>query len=130
MTIEVPCREYQGSSNADGYGIRQGHAGRRFGTKYVHRQVWIMAHGPIPPGMVVMHSCDNRLCFRLDHLSLGTQAENHADMVAKGRHAVPPPRVRSHCPHGHEYTDENTAVHSGSKRCRECYRIRNREARS
>jgi hypothetical protein len=34
---------------------------------------------------VVMHACDNPRCFRLDHLRLGTQADNMADMRVKGR---------------------------------------------
>jgi HNH endonuclease len=36
-----------------------------------------------------------------------------------------PPRAETtHCPHGHEYTDENTAVYNGSRYCRECSHIR------
>lgn len=30
---------------------------------------------------------------------------------------------KTHCPHGHEYTPENTMQISGSRRCRECNRI-------
>lgn len=58
------------------------------GTKVVgaHRAMMI-AHGHnIPPGAVVMHRCDNPLCVNIDHLSVGTQADNMDDMKAKGRH--------------------------------------------
>lgn len=55
---------------------------------YAHRWVWEAVNGPIPKGMVVRHKCDNRLCYRLSHLELGTQADNVADMVAHG-HAGP-----------------------------------------
>lgn len=41
--------------------------------------------GPLPAGVNVLHHCDNPPCFRFDHLFLGTQADNVADMVAKGR---------------------------------------------
>ena len=35
--------------------------------------------------MIVMHACDNPPCFLYGHLRLGTQADNMADMAAKGR---------------------------------------------
>jgi len=76
------CREYMGYRDPKGYGQR---ARGRWGTGQVHRQVWIMAFGPIPPGLVVMHTCDNPPCFLLAHLRLGTTTENQADMAAKGR---------------------------------------------
>ncbi|WP_217901369.1 MULTISPECIES: HNH endonuclease signature motif containing protein [unclassified Rhodococcus (in: high G+C Gram-positive bacteria)] len=38
---------------------------------------------------------------------------------------VPPPRSPRHCPHGHEFTPENTALNNrGSRYCRECNRIK------
>ena len=50
---------------------------------------WIFTHGPIPSGIEVCHSCDNPPCCRIDHLFLGTPADNSADMVAKGRAFTP-----------------------------------------
>ena len=38
-------------------------------------------------GLVVMHSCDNRICVNPHHLVLGTHKTNCADKVAKGRQA-------------------------------------------
>ena len=81
------CREWQGRRQAPskggsgGYGIRS----IRGREVLVHRWVWEQAHGPIPAGMVVMHTCDNRACFLLDHLRLGTQGDNVRDASAKGR---------------------------------------------
>jgi len=50
-----------------------------------HRVAWAEAHGPIPDGMDVLHSCDNPPCVNVNHLFLGTNADNMADCVKKGR---------------------------------------------
>lgn len=55
-----------------------------------HRIAYTLANGSIPQGaghhgVVVMHSCDNRLCCNPAHLKLGSQADNMTDMKAKGR---------------------------------------------
>ena len=66
--------------------LRHGLRPRTSTRVMAHRWVWEQTNGPIPPGMVIMHVCDNKPCVELSHLRLGTQADNLADCVAKGRH--------------------------------------------
>jgi hypothetical protein len=50
-----------------------------------HRAAWMLARGPIPDGLWILHHCDNPPCVNPKHLFLGTQADNHKDMMLKGR---------------------------------------------
>ena len=77
--LDTPCRVYRGGKIGAGYGWLGRH------RRLLHRWVWEQVYGPIPAGQVILHRCDNPPCFRLDHLRVGTKAENTADMMAKGR---------------------------------------------
>jgi len=50
-----------------------------------HRFSWRIHNGKIPDGMQVLHRCDNPKCVNPDHLWLGTDADNRADRIHKGR---------------------------------------------
>jgi hypothetical protein len=74
----TPCRLWQGSCDGDGYGVLTAN-NRPNSRQRAHRWIWEMANGPIIPGIVVRHKCDNPPCYRLSHLELGTVADNNND---------------------------------------------------
>jgi hypothetical protein len=52
-----------------------------------HRVAFERVNGPIPDGMMVLHSCDNRRCINPAHLRLGTHDDNMRDRLDRGRTA-------------------------------------------
>lgn len=78
------CWPWTASVDPKGYGqFAYADGTRRSGR--AHRVAWILANGPISAGMSVCHSCDNPPCCNPAHLWLGTNADNVADRVRKGR---------------------------------------------
>jgi hypothetical protein len=118
------CWPWTGHRTVDGYG-RAKHEGRDHNAQ---RVAWMLTVGSIPDGMVVCHRCDNPPCVNPDHLFLGSQADNIADMDAKGRRRRAP--RPSHCPQGHPYDEANTGEWRGMVRCRACDAERQRAKRA
>lgn len=81
------CWNWLGSYRKSGYGkmnVGSTTDGSRH-TVTVSRASYETFVGPIPPGLVVCHKCDNPKCVNPDHLFVGTFKDNFDDMVAKGR---------------------------------------------
>lgn len=88
-----------------------------------HRWVYQQVVGPIPKGMHLDHVCRNTGCVNPEHMEIVTPAENNRrknEALGRGQYAT-------HCPHGHEYTPENTMpAHGKNRQCRECNRAASR----
>lgn len=82
------CWEWPGSKNSHGYGHINRQVDGKQKTIATHRIAYALKNGPIPPGLVILHSCDNPACCNPNHLSAGTHQDNTDDKMAKGRHKV------------------------------------------
>jgi hypothetical protein len=89
------CRLWEGHVN-----VRTGYGEIKVAGKieYTHRAAYRAFKGE-PGPLHVLHSCDVRSCINPDHLFLGTNADNIADSMSKGRRKGVP-RNR---PHGLTY---------------------------
>ena len=120
---EDECWNFTGYLNPDGYG--QAAAGSVNGKQKMiltHRAMHELHVGQIPLDMTIDHLCRNRACGNPKHLRILTLSENisHGDS-ANGR--------KTHCPQGHEYTDENIYYWKQKngglgRQCRTCRRER------
>ena len=77
------CWIWTGDKWPKGYGrIRKSKSKQFVAT---HRLSYEIHKGPIPDGLQVLHRCDNPSCVNPDHLFVGTNDDNVADKVSKGR---------------------------------------------
>lgn len=113
------CILWQGTvDKRTGYGQVRAGADR---GKLAHRAALEKKLGrPIRPGYQANHTCDVKLCINPEHLYEGTQLQNVADMIARGRGAG---QKKTHCRRGHPYAGANLYVTPAGKRhCRTCGR--------
>ena len=115
------CWLWKGSINISGYGVF-GLDGKNIGA---HRMAYILSNGSIDDKLIVLHSCDNRLCCNPSHLRQGTSCDNVRDALERNRYYN---SNITHCPRGHEYVSENVYLSKDGKRsCRKCALNRIRE---
>ena len=104
------CWLWNKSSGSHGYG--QSWDGKR--NVLAHRIAWCLEHmKQIPGDMTIDHICRVRRCCNPSHLRLLSNLDNARD---NGN------ATKTHCPHGHEYSKENTYIQpsNNSRRCRTC----------
>lgn len=75
------CLNWTGAKSHSGYGIFWKN-GRHESS---HRASYSLFKGPIPEGLIVMHTCDNPICVNPSHLISGTLSDNSKDRDAKRR---------------------------------------------
>ncbi len=80
---EQGCLEWMAYHDPRGYGFFAVGNGK---TLRAHRVAWELVNGAIPEGLFVRHFvCNNPRCVNVDHLRLGTHADNMHDIVTSGR---------------------------------------------
>ena len=75
------CWIWLGATSIDGYGLFSAY-GKRF---QAHRFSYSHSVGPIPDGLLVLHSCHRPSCVNPEHLKIGTPKDNNNDMMEAGR---------------------------------------------
>lgn len=81
IRVTPGCWIWEGSIGSMGYGK----LGRKKKHLLAHRFSYEVYIGPIPNGIQVCHTCDNRRCVNPDHFFLGSALDNARDRVSKGR---------------------------------------------
>jgi len=112
---ETACWIWTGSTN-----YRYGHLwdGRAKKLRKAHRVSYEIHIGPIPNGLVIDHLCRNILCVNPAHLEAVTIREN----TLRGVGPTSINARKTHCNHGHEFTEQNTYRTAKGRYCVACQR--------
>ena len=79
------CWPWTRGRSSDGYGRIYPGGGATVALT-AHRVAYELEHGvEVPNDMEVLHACDNPPCCNPAHLSVGTHAQNMAEMAERGR---------------------------------------------
>jgi hypothetical protein len=82
-------------------------------------------YGPIPFGMLLRHKCRVRACCNPKHMAIVDTSEQ---VECSPKRFAFVNRHRTHCIHGHEFTEQNTyRTKRGGRDCRKCRVIFNRK---
>jgi hypothetical protein len=111
------CWEWTSPPNERGYGCLWTKITSSFPA---HKLSLILHGGTVPNGMVVDHTCRNKICVNPNHLRAVTPRinaiENNSSWAAINA-------SKTHCRRGHPYAGDNLRMFRGKRRCRECLRL-------
>lgn len=86
------CLLWVGKKDQSGYGtLRLGSKNKGHHQIGAHKLAYVLMKADVPPGMHVLHSCDNPACINPMHLSVGTPRDNQRDAMNKNRHSSQQP---------------------------------------
>ena len=120
---ETNCWVWKLKPTDTGYGIYNTHSK----VFKAHRVSWRIFKGPLTDGLVIDHMCKNRMCVNPAHLR---EVDSHTNTMENSNWFVALNKLKTHCPSGHEYTEENTRLKPQTinpellgRQCKECTRI-------
>lgn len=95
-----------------------------------HRLAYELMVGEILPGLQLDHLCRNRACinpYHLDQVTVKVNVQRGSAPRLSGERMA----SKTHCPHGHPYSTENTYVNetSGGRTCKTCRREKDKKRR-
>lgn len=79
------CILWTGPAIEHGYGCLSDSGPKKKRHVLASHIAYELFYGPVPNGLHVLHKCDNPPCVAPSHLFVGTNADNIADKLAKGR---------------------------------------------
>lgn len=114
------CWLWMGYINKEGYGE---YKSDYLTTRLAHRISFGLDQGHLPD-MPLDHLCRHRHCVNPDHLEPVTSKVNTRRSNVGVKESL-----KTECPHGHPYDEQNTLHYQGKRFCRACKNERNRQRR-
>ncbi len=115
FTEATECWLWLGTKNDQGYGM--------FKHQRTHRLAYEMWNGPLIKGLEIDHLCRTHDCINPDHLEQVTHQVN-CQRGQQGQYEA----IRTYCPQGHPYDEENTYIRRTGRGCRACLRVQKLES--
>lgn len=122
-TVLLPsgCWAWTGEWVGQRYGILRVDGRRSRKAKLAHRVAWCLSHeAAIPEKLTIDHLCRNTMCINPAHLEVVTLREN----ILRSEGITARNARKTHCNHGHEFTEANTYYRKGfpaQRACRACH---------